>query len=127
MMRIYKEFTFEAGLFLPSGSTGDPNARLHGHSFVVRVTVEGEPRPETGLIVHFDELSAKLAGLKDKLDHRLLNEVEGLDIPTLERMAAWIWRELAPDLPGLAEVRVQRPTCREGCIHTGPAGGVTGS
>lgn len=123
MMRIYKEFTFEAGLFLPSGPAGDPKARLHGHSFVVRVAVEGEPHPEAGLIVPFDELSAMLAGLKDKLDHRLLNEVEGLDIPTLERMAAWIWRELAPDLPGLAEVHVSRPTCREGCICTGPAAG----
>ena len=120
MMRIYKEFTFEAGLFLPSGPAGDPNARLHGNSFAVRVTVEGEPDQDTGLIVHFDELSAKLAGLKDKLDHRLLNEVEGLEIPSLERMAAWIWRELAPDLPGLAEVSVSRPTCREGCIYTGP-------
>jgi 6-pyruvoyltetrahydropterin/6-carboxytetrahydropterin synthase len=120
MMRIYKEFTFEAGLFMPSGPAGDPNARLHGHSFVVRVTVEGEPHPDTGLIVHFDGLSARLAVLKDKLDHRLLNEVDGLDIPTLERMAAWIWRELAPDLPGLAEVHVSRPTCREGCIYTGP-------
>ena len=121
MMRIYKEFTFEAGHFLPSATAGDPNSRLHGHSFVVRVAVEGEPDPETGLIVHFDEFAAKLAGLKDKLDHRLLNEVEGLETPTLERIAAWIWRELAPVLPGLAEVQVSRPTCREGCIYTGPA------
>jgi 6-pyruvoyltetrahydropterin/6-carboxytetrahydropterin synthase len=120
MMRIYKEFTFEAGLLLPSGPAAGPEARLHGHSFVVRVTVQGEPDPDTGLIVHFDALSAMLAGLKDKLDHRLLNEVEGLEIPTLERMAAWIWRVLAPDLPGLAEVHVSRPTCREGCMYAGP-------
>ena len=121
MMRIYKEFTFEAGHFLPMAQAGDPNGRLHGHSFVVRITVEGEPDPETGLILHFDEFSAKLAGLKDKLDPRLLNEVKGLEIPTLERIAAWIWRELAPALPGLAEVQVSRPTCREGCIYAGPA------
>ena len=122
MMRIYKEFTFEAGHFLPSAPKSDPNGRLHGHSFVVRTTVEGEPDPETGLIVHFDAFSAKLADVKDKLDHRLLNEVEGLETPTLERIAAWIWRELAPALPGLAEVQVSRPTCREGCIYSGPAG-----
>ena len=121
MMRIYKEFTFEAGHFLPFVPPSDPNSRLHGHSFVVRVTVEGDPAPETGLIVHFDEFSAKLAGLKDKLDHRLLNEVKGLETPTLERIAAWIWRELTPVLPGLAEVHVSRPTCREGCIYSGPA------
>lgn len=120
MMRIYKEFTFEAGHFLPSAPAGHPNSRLHGHSFLVRVAVEGEPDPETGLIVHFEDLAAKLAGLKDRLDHRLLNEIEGLRTPTLERLAAWIWRELAPALPGLAEVQVSRPTCREGCIYTGP-------
>ncbi len=121
MMRIYKEFTFEAGHFLPSAPAGHPNARLHGHSFVVRVTVEGEPDPETGLIVHFEDLAAELAGLKDKLDHRLLNEVRGLEIPTLERIAAWVWRELAPAFPAIAEVQVSRPTCHEGCIYSGPA------
>ncbi len=121
MMRIYKEFTFEAGHFLPSAPAGHPNARLHGHSFLVRVTVEGEPDPETGLIVPFEDFSSKLSWLAERLDHRLLNEVEGLETPTLERIAAWIWRELAPILPGLAEVRVSRPTCREGCIYSGPA------
>ncbi len=119
MMRIYKEFTFKAGHFLPFTAAGDPNGRLHGHSFVVRVAIEGEPHPETGLIVHFDELSARLEALKDRLDHRLLNEVEGLETPTLERIAAWIWAGLAPDLPGLAEVHISRPTCREGCIYSG--------
>jgi 6-pyruvoyltetrahydropterin/6-carboxytetrahydropterin synthase len=122
MMRIYKEFTFEAGHFLPSAPPSDPNSRLHGHSFVVRVTVEGEPDPETGLIVHFDEFSAMLADVKDKLDHRLLNEVKGLETPTLERIAAWIWRELTPVLPGLAEVHISRPTCREGCVYSELAG-----
>ena len=120
MTRIYKEFTFEAGHYLPSAPEGNPNSRLHGHSFLVRVSVEGEPDPETGLIVPFEDLAARLAGVKDKLDHRLLNEIEGLQTPTLERIAAWIWRELACFLPGLAEVSVSRPFCREGCIYSGP-------
>jgi 6-pyruvoyltetrahydropterin/6-carboxytetrahydropterin synthase len=121
MMRIYKEFTFEAAHFLPPVPAGDPAGRLLGGSFVVRVTVEGEPAFETGMIVHFDALAAGLEGLKDKLDHRLLNEVAGLEILTLERMAAWIWRELKPGLEGLAEVSVSRPTCREGCIYSAPS------
>jgi len=121
MMRIYKEFTFEAGHFLPSAPSGHPNSRLHGHSFLVRVSVDGEPDPESGLIVPFEDFAARLSGLKDRLDHRLLNDVAGLQTPTLERIAAWIWRELAPVLPGLAEVQVSRPTCREGCIYSGPA------
>ncbi len=119
MLRIYKEFTFEAGHFLPSAPAGHPNARIHGHSFHVRVTVEGEPEPETGLLVHFGEFGARLAGVKEKLDHRFLNEVEGLQMPTLEAISAWIWRDLKPVLPGLAEVQVSRPSCGEGCIYYG--------
>lgn len=119
MTRIYKEFTFEAGHFLPSAPAGHPNSRIHGHSFLVRVSVEGEPDPESGLVVHFEEFVARLAGVREKLDHRFLNEVEGLQVPTLERIAAWIWRELAPVLPGLAEVQVSRPSCHEGCIYSG--------
>jgi 6-pyruvoyltetrahydropterin/6-carboxytetrahydropterin synthase len=119
MMRIYKEFTFEAAHFLPSAPAGHPNSRLHGHSFLVRVTLEGEPDPQTGLIVGFEDFTARLTAVKDKLDHRLLNEIEGLQMPTLERLAAWVWRELAPHLPGLAEVQVSRPSCNEGCIYSG--------
>jgi 6-pyruvoyltetrahydropterin/6-carboxytetrahydropterin synthase len=119
MMRIYKEFTFEAGHFLPSAPAGHPNSRIHGHSFLVRVAVEGEPDAETGLIVNFEDFTARLAAVKDKLDHRFLNEIEGLQTPTLERLSAWIWRELAPHLPGLAEVQVSRPSCQEGCIYSG--------
>ncbi len=121
MMRIYKEFTFEAAHFLPLAPAGHPNPRLHGHSFLVRVSVDGEPDPETGLIAAFEDFGDQFSGLKDRLDHRVLNEIDGLQTPTLERIAAWIWRELAPVLPGLAEVQVSRPTCREGCIYSGPA------
>ena len=118
-MRLYKEFTFEAAHFLPTAPAGHPNSRFHGHSFLVRVTVEGEPDPETGLIVHFEDFATRLGDVKNKLDHRFLNEIEGLQMPTLERLSAWIWRELAPHLPGLAEVQVSRPSCQEGCIYTG--------
>ena len=119
-MRIYKEFLFEAAHFLPSAPPGHPNSRVHGHSFRARVTIDGEPDPTTGVLLHFDDIEAALAEAREALDHHFLNEVEGLRIPSLERMAAWIWRELAPDLPGLAEVHVLRPTCREGCIYAGP-------
>ncbi len=120
-MRIYKEFTFEAAHFLPSAPQGHPNARVHGHSFRVRVTIDGEPNPETGVIVHLDDVEAALADVQDALDHRMLNEVEGLSQPTLERIATWLWDRLHNQLPGLAEVVVARDSCREGCIYRGPA------
>ncbi|MGA7324672.1 MAG: 6-carboxytetrahydropterin synthase QueD [Rhodomicrobium sp.] len=116
MMRIYKEFNFEAGHYLPSAPAGHPNSRIHGHSFHVRVTVEGEPDSETGLLIHFEEFKDRLATIRDQLDHRFLNEIPGLETPTLERIAQWMWHELEPDVPGLADIHVARPSCGEGCI-----------
>lgn len=120
-MRIYKDFLFEAAHFLPSAEPGHPNSRIHGHSFRARIVVDGEPDAETGYIFHFDALTDALADTRDALDHRLLNEVEGLSAPTLERIAIWIWNRLQNQVPGLAEVQVARDSCHEGCIYSGPS------
>ena len=119
-MRIYKDFQFEAAHFLPSAPQGTANARVHGHSFRARVVIDGEPNAETGYVFHFDELTAALSDTQDALDHRLLNEVEGLSAPTLERIAIWIWNRLQNRVPGLVEVHVNRDSCHEGCIYAGP-------
>ncbi|MGZ5863651.1 MAG: 6-pyruvoyl trahydropterin synthase family protein [Methyloceanibacter sp.] len=119
-MRIYKEFFFEAAHFLPSAPPGHANARVHGHSFRVRVGLEGEPDPATGVVLHFDDLEAAVGDARDALDHRFLNEVEGLSSPTLERIAIWLWERLHNRLPGLAEIQVSRDSCHEGCVYTGP-------
>jgi len=119
-MRIYKDFSFEAAHYLPSAPAGHPNSRIHGHSFRARVWVSGEPDRETGLIFHFDELSAAIGEARKALDHRLLNEVEGLEVPTLERIAAWLWNRLSNRVPGLARVEVMRESCGEGCVYDGP-------
>ncbi|HXG78085.1 MAG TPA: 6-pyruvoyl tetrahydropterin synthase family protein [Methyloceanibacter sp.] len=120
-MRVYKEFFFEAAHFLPSAPPGHPNARVHGHSFRVRVSVDGEPNEKSGVVLHFDEFEQAMADAKDALDHRLLNEIEGLQAPTLERICMWLWDRLHNRLPGLAEIEIARDTCREGCIYRGPA------
>lgn len=120
-MRIYKEFLFEAAHFLPSAPPGHPNSRIHGHSFRARVVIDGEPDAGTGLVFHFDDLARAIADAQDALDHRLLNEVEGLELPTLERISIWIWNRLQNRVPGLAEIHVSRDSCNEGCIYTGGA------
>lgn len=122
-MRIYKEFTFEAAHYLPSAPPGHPNARIHGHSFRVRVEVEGQPDVGSGVVVHFDDFEAALREAHGTLDHHCLNDVEGLEAPTLERVAEWLWRRLDNRLPGLAEITVARDTCHEGCIYRGPGNG----
>ena len=119
-MRVYKEFFFEAAHFLPSAPPGHPNARVHGHSFRVRVAVDGEPEKKTCILVHFDDLEEAVADARDALDHRMLNEVEGLASPTLERIAMWLWDRLHNRLPGLAEIEVARDSCHEGCVYRGP-------
>ena len=121
-MRIYKDFLFEAAHFLPGAAAGTPNARIHGHSFRARVIIEGEPSAETGYVFHFDDLAKAMAETQDALDHRLLNEIDGLSAPTLERIAMWIWNRLSNQIPGLAEIHVSRDSCHEGVVYAGPSG-----
>jgi 6-pyruvoyltetrahydropterin/6-carboxytetrahydropterin synthase len=119
-MRIYKEFSFEAAHFLPSAPLGHPNARVHGHFFRVRVTIDGEPDAATGVVMHLDDVEAAVADAREALDHRFLNEVDGLSLPTLERISIWLWDRLHNRLPGLAEIEVARDSCHEGCVYRGP-------
>ena len=119
-MRIYKEFFFEAAHFLPSAPAGHPNARVHGHSFRVRITIGGEPDETSGVVMHLDDVEAAVADAREALDHRMLNEVEGLSVPTLERISIWLWDRLHNRLPGLAEIEVARDSCHEGCVYHGP-------
>ena len=117
-MEIFKEFSFEAAHRLPNVPEGHKCARLHGHSFHARVTVEGPVGAETGWVMDFADIKAAIRPLEDQLDHRYLNEIEGLENPTSERLAVWLWERLAPRLPGLAAVEV-RETCTTGCVYRG--------
>ena len=75
-MRIYKEFLFEAAHFLPSAPPGHPNSRIHGHSFRARVTIDGEPDPTTGVLLHFDDIEAALAEAREALEQILKNDID---------------------------------------------------
>ncbi|HET9078050.1 MAG TPA: 6-carboxytetrahydropterin synthase QueD [Acidimicrobiales bacterium] len=116
-MEIFREFTFEAAHRLPHVPEGHKCARLHGHSFRVEIHVTGPVDPSTGWVMDFADLKAAFAPLHDQLDHRYLNEVDGLENPTSENLARWIWDRLAASLP-LDRV-VVRETCTSGCVHRG--------
>lgn len=118
MMEIWKEFGFEAAHLLPNVPAGHKCARLHGHSFVVEVHVRGEPDPTLGWVMDFADLKAAWRPLHEALDHRYLNDIPGLENPTSEVLARWIWERLAPALPLLAKV-VVRETCTSGCVYSG--------
>ena len=117
-MEIYREFTFEAAHRLPRVPPEHKCARLHGHSFRVAVHVRGIVDPDAGWVGDFAELARAFQPLHGRLDHRYLNEVDGLENPTTENLARWIWRHLAPALPGLSRIEV-RETCTSGCIYQG--------
>lgn len=119
IVEISKEFRFEAAHFLPYAGDDSPNRRMHGHSFRAVITLRGAPDPETGLLKHFGELSDALEGVRKELDHRLLNDVDGLGFPTLELIAIWIWDRLIDDFDALATVAVHRDSCGESCIFRG--------
>ncbi len=118
-MELYKEFTFEAAHRLPNVPAGHKCARLHGHSFLVRIAVAGPVDEHTGWVMDFGEIKAAYAGLHDQLDHRYLNDIEGLENPTSEVLARWVWDRLSTRL-SLSSIEI-RETCTSGCIYRGPA------
>ena len=118
-MHIFKTFHIEAAHRLPHVPAGHKCARLHGHSFRIEIHVEGEPGVQTGWVMDFADVKAAFAPLFERLDHHYLNDIPGLENPTSENLARWIWRELKPALPGLGKI-VLHETCTSGCVYSGP-------
>ena len=117
-MDVFAEFTFEAAHRLPNVPASHKCARLHGHSFHVRVTVSGPIDPALGWVIDFADVPQAFAPLHALLDHHYLNEIEGLENPTSEMLSQWIWVRLQPSLPLLSAVEV-RETCTAGCVYRG--------
>jgi queuosine biosynthesis protein QueD len=116
--RLTKDFRFESAQTLPNVPPEHKCGRMHGHSFLVEITVEGEVNPETGWIYDHAEISRAMNPIIEQLDHAYLNEIPGLENPTIELMAAWLWKKLAPQLPGLAEITIhETPSAR--CTYRG--------
>ena len=116
--RLVHELRFEAAHLLPKVPEGHKCRRLHGHSYKVEVAVRGPVDEDAGWFIDFDEILAAWQPLHDQLDHRYLNEVDGLDNPTSERLCRWIWERLAPALPSLCRVTVHE-TCDARCEYEG--------
>jgi 6-pyruvoyltetrahydropterin/6-carboxytetrahydropterin synthase len=117
-MDVFRVFQIEAAHRLPHVPEGHKCARLHGHSFRIEVHVSGELGTGSGWVMDFADLKAAFQPLFEQLDHRCLNEVDGLDNPTSEHLARWVWARLRADLPGLSKVVVQE-TCNAGCVYRG--------
>ena len=117
-MDIFKRFHIEAAHRLPNVPAGHKCAHLHGHSFQVELVVSGEAGENSGWVMDFADVKRAFQPLYDRLDHNYLNDIEGLENPTSERLAIWIWDRLKPTLPALSEVVVHE-TCTSGCRYAG--------
>ncbi|GAA2505874.1 6-carboxytetrahydropterin synthase QueD [Streptomyces thermolineatus] len=117
-MEIFREFTFEAAHRLPRVPEGHKCARLHGHSYKVIVHVEAPVDQELGWVMDFGDIKQAFKPIDERLDHYYLNEIEGLENPTSENLARWIWDLMIADLPSLSAITV-RETCTSGCTYRG--------
>jgi 6-pyruvoyltetrahydropterin/6-carboxytetrahydropterin synthase len=118
-VRLVHEFRFEAAHKLPKVPEGHKCRRLHGHSFKVELTIEGPVNPETGWLIDFGVLHDLWKPLHAELDHNYLNDIEGLENPTSEVLAFWIWGRMKPRLPELTRVTLFE-TCDARCEYEGP-------
>ena len=119
MMEIRKSFTIEAAHRLPNVPPGHKCARLHGHSFNVEIAVGGPLDPQKGWIIDYADIKEAFQPLHDQLDHNYLNDIPGLQNPTSENLAVWIWDKLKPALHNLTAVIVHE-TCTTTCEYRGP-------
>ena len=117
-MDIFRIFTIEAAHRLPNVPAGHKCARLHGHSFRIELHIGGAVDAGTGWVMDFADVKTIFQPTFDRLDHHYLNDIQGLENPTSENLAIWIWRQIKPQLPNLTKVIVHE-TCTSGCVYTG--------
>ena len=117
-VRVARSFGFEAAHRLPNVPEGHKCRRLHGHSFRVELICEGEIDPHTGWLIDFADIKRAFEPVYARLDHRYLNEIDGLENPTSENVARWIWKRVRATLPMLVQITVAE-TCTARCEYFG--------
>lgn len=117
-LELKKQFTFEAAHFLPNVPENHKCKRLHGHSYKIIITIRGPVDPKIGWVMDFGEITKVVKVIIDQLDHRLLNEILGLENPTSENLVVWIWNKLKPNLPLLHTIEISE-TCNSSCVYGG--------
>jgi len=119
MWELTKSFRFEAAHALTDTTLGEAGAEVHGHSYRAEVTISGAPDPATGMVLDLGLLEQSVADVRKLLDHKLLNKVDALGVPTLENLSRFIW-ERVEHAGRITRVSVHRDSCNEGCAYFGP-------
>ena len=117
-MEIFKVFHIDAAHRLPNVPPGHKCANLHGHSFRIEIHIIALVDPKLGWVIDFADIAKAFQPLHNQLDHKYLNDIEGLDNPTSENLAKWLWQHLQPALPQLSKIVVQE-SLESGCVYRG--------
>lgn len=118
MFELRRSYRIQSAHQLPTVPAAHPCARLHGHTYTIEIMITGELEPDTGWVMDYGEIDAAAEPVLARLDHRHLNDIEGLENPTSEHLARWIWERLSPALPALTQVSVaENPACA--CVYRG--------
>ena len=117
-MEIFKEFVFDSAHSLPFVPEGHKCKNLHGHTFILRIYVKGKVDQTIGWVIDFADIKKICKPIIDSLDHKYLNEIEGLENPTSEVLALWLWKKIKPQLPQLSKIEVKE-TPTSGVVYCG--------
>tara|TARA_B110000444_G_C18805268_1_gene579594 strand:- start:377 stop:733 length:357 start_codon:yes stop_codon:yes gene_type:complete len=117
-MDIYKIFNIESARSLPNLPDSHPCKNIHGHSFKIKIIVSGKINKSTGMVIDFDEIDKLFNPIHSLIDHKYLNNIEGLENPSSENLAIWIWEKLKPKLPTITQIEIKE-TDKTGCIYKG--------
>ena len=117
-MIIFKKFTFDSAHFLPNVPDGHKCKNIHGHTYHLTVYFEGSLQPELEWLMDFAEIKTKIKPVIDRIDHKLLNDLPGLENPTCERIAVWLWDEIKPKITQLKRIELHE-TPTSGVIYEG--------
>lgn len=117
-MEISKTFTFDSAHRLPKVPPGHKCGQIHGHTFIIEIFVTGDVSDQTGWVIDFGDIKKSFQPIHDQLDHCYLNDIPGLENPTSENIARWVWDRLSPSLQGLSKISVKE-TPQSGCVYTG--------
>lgn len=117
-MIIYKQFSFDSAHFLPNVLEGHKCKNLHGHTYHLTIFAEGKVLEKEGWVLDFTDLKLAVKPIIDRIDHKLLNDIEGLENPTTEILSMWLWQQIKPSLPALKRIELKETTT-SGVIYEG--------
>ena len=117
-MEIFKQFAFDSAHWLPNVPDDHKCKNMHGHTYILRMYVKGELDEKLGWVIDFGDIKAIWKPLEKTLDHKCLNDIPGLENPTAENIAIWIWRQVKPQLPGLSRIELSENP-NSGVIYRG--------